>query len=291
MQMQAHIENEKITYENPLLSLNIFKSLRQKPSMGRWHYHKETEILTVHTGKLEVHIENETYTIGPGDSVLIGASQLHRDRMENVTEYTVLQFDIQQYFDRSTMPYIRMFTDSNTPLNRLNYILREDEHARSSIYRAVSDIYDEFHNKVKGYEIAITVLIKQILLALMRGDTRKVLNASPNPDIVRLKPVLDYIENHTDEKLSVQDAADLINMSYYYFVKYFKHVMGLSFTDYVNYKKIKRAEKILLTEKCSVSRVGEMIGMPNMAHFYKIFKRHNQCSPNEFRNKMTTWKN
>ena len=81
----------------------------------------------------------------------------------------------------------------------------------------------------------------------------------------------------------------MANVSYHYFVKLFRKTMGLSFLEYVNYKKIKRAERILLTKDLSIAQVGEEIGMTNMAHFYKMFKKHNQCSPNEYRKKLQTW--
>jgi YesN/AraC family two-component response regulator len=65
--------------------------------------------------------------------------------------------------------------------------------------------------------------------------------------------------------------------------------MGLSFTEYVNFRKIKHAEQLLLTRDLSVSEVGDLTGMPNMAHFYKMFRRFNQCSPKEFQRKMLDW--
>jgi YesN/AraC family two-component response regulator len=57
----------------------------------------------------------------------------------------------------------------------------------------------------------------------------------------------------------------------------------------VNFRKIKWAERILLTKDLSISEVGERIGMPNMAHFYKMFRKYNECSPKEFQKKMLAW--
>ena len=84
----------------------------------------------------------------------------------------------------------------------------------------------------------------------------------------------------------MEEVCRIANVSYYYFVKYFKKVMGMSFLEYVNFKKIKKAERMLLTQDVSVTQVADSIGMPNMAHFYKVFKKYNQCSPNEYRKKM-----
>ncbi|MBT2291804.1 hypothetical protein J7E73_22270, partial [Paenibacillus albidus] len=54
----------------------------------------------------------------------------------------------------------------------------------------------------------------------------------------------------------------------------------------VNYKKIVNAELILLTRDVSVLETASLVGMPNMASFYKIFYKYIQCSPKEFRKKL-----
>lgn len=277
--------NEKIDYENPLLSLKIFRSKRKQNEIGGWHFHKELEILLVIDGCLEVHIEDEVYSMEKGDVILIGSHQLHRDRTydQNNLEYMVLQFDIQQYFDQSTVSYIKYFSETKRPLSHLNYIFKKNTEAQQVVFACAQEIYHESQAKIEGYEIAVTMLIKKIILTLIRNDTEKSLNYHNDYELHRLKPVLDYIEEHLSDKITVDDAAKIINMSYYYFVKYFKKVLGMTFTEYVNFKKIKKAERILLTKEMTISHVGESIGLPNMAHFYKLFKKYNHCSPNEFR--------
>lgn len=284
--------NEKIDYENPLLSMRVLRPVHRNHDMLEWHYHKETEIIAVLHGTLEAHFENGTTTLNDGDLLLIGPNQLHRDRVlsRDGIDYVVLQFDPAKFFDYAAMPYIRHFADPSFPFSSLNYIVQEQPHIRSQLVESALRIHQEHTEKQDGYEIAVIMEVQRIFLLLLRHDTKKLLMTVSTPDMKRLKPVLDYIENHIDSKLQVEDSCRMINMSYYYFVKYFKRVMGMSFTDYVNLRKIKHAERILLTQDHSVSYVGEQIGMPNMAHFYKIFRKFNQCSPNEYRKKMKAWK-
>ncbi|MNH86819.1 Transcriptional activator NphR [compost metagenome] len=282
--------NEKISYENPFMSMKIFRGQRSTDMTCPWYYHKELEMLLVLKGKLDVYIEDELFHLGVDDVVLIGSSELHRDRTwaEYGLDYIVFQFDLQYYFDQSTIPYLRYFSESGLSLSKLNYILMENDKARAAIVQYVKEIMSEWSNKVDGYEIAVTILIKQILLTLLRNDSRQVLSSHKHPDYARLAPVFTYIEQNLHNRIPVEDASKTANMSYYYFVKMFKKVLGMSFLDYVNFKKIKNAEKILLTQDISVAQVGEAIGMPNMAHFYKTFKKFNHCSPHEFRKKMLT---
>ncbi|MFF2888461.1 helix-turn-helix domain-containing protein [Paenibacillus sp. NPDC057967] len=281
--------NEKVVYENPLLSIRIFRTLRDEGGFTNWHYHKQLELLLIMEGQLDVYLEEDSYHLEPGEVVIIGDSELHRDRSSKVLDYIVLQFDLEQFFDHSSIPYMRYFSETHTPLSKANYIFRENEEIKKQTSACIEGILEEVKRKDTGYELAVSILIKQILLLLLRGDTRKMLVEQDNFEKIRLKPVLDYVENHLTDRIQVEEVCKIANMSYYYFVKYFKKTIGLSFTEYVNYRKVKWAERILLTKDLSISEVGEKIGMPNMAHFYKMFKKYNDCSPKQFQRKMLAW--
>ncbi|EFM08840.1 transcriptional regulator, AraC family [Paenibacillus curdlanolyticus YK9] len=284
------IYNEKVAYENPLLSLRIYSTMRDHDAYINWHYHREVEVLLVNEGGLEVHVQDDQFQLDAGDLMLIGSSQLHRDRSySSPLNYIVLQFDLEQFFDGSTIPFMRYFAEAQNPLSQANYIFRENPQVRQEAADCIRAILREATDKQIGYEIAVSMLIKQLLLIVLRNDTRNVLSEQDDFDRARLRPVLTFVENHLTDRIQVEEVCKLANMSYYYFVKFFKKSIGLSFTEYVNYRKIKWAERILLTKDLSISEVGERIGMPNMAHFYKMFRKYNDCSPKEFQKKMLAW--
>jgi len=283
---------EKVEYENPLLSLKIFRPKRTDDLFINWHYHREIELLLVESGELHVLIDDEQHYIGPGGIVLIGSNQLHCDRaLSRVLDYYVLQFDLDKFFDASTMPYLRYFNETQHPLSRLNYIFREQPEVAAEIAECVKRIFDEAAAKTIGYELAVNILLKRILLLLLRNDNRRMLEELDSFDLQRLKPVFDYVEANLSGRIQVDTVCRLANMSYYYFVKFFKKTVGMSFTEYVNFRKIKWAERILLTEDRSMAEVGEMIGIPNMAHFYKMFRKYNDCSPKAYQKRMLSRSN
>lgn len=281
--------NEKVAYENPLLSLRVFQPIREHEGLTNWHYHKQLELLYIIKGKLDVYIEEESFHLATGDVIIIGASQLHRDRSEGHLDYIVLQFDLEPFFDHSTIPYMRYFSETENKLSQANYIFQDNALVKKQVGDCIKQLLGEATVKDTGYELAVSMLIKQILLLLLRNDHRKVLVEQDDFDRIRLKPVLDYVESRLTNRIQVEEVCKIANMSYYYFVKFFKKTIGMSFTEYVNYRKIKWAERILLTRDLSISDVGERIGMPNMAHFYKMFKKYNDCSPKQFQRKMLEW--
>jgi AraC-like DNA-binding protein len=282
---------ENVKYPHPFLAINIFDTDREgfphPPNrVSRWHYHKEVEIIVLLKGRFGFFINEKAYVLEAGDVLLIGVNELHKDYPCDFASFLVFQFDIQEHLEHSGLPYYRYFADSGMPLSRLNYILRDQPDVRNKVAECVKEIFKESRIKKEGYEIAISIQIKTIILELLRADSRKLIPTRENTELLRLRPVLEYIENHLGDRLQVEEACKLANMSYHYFVKYFKKTMGMSFVDYVTLKKIKRAERLLLTRDLSVSQIGEEVGMSNMAHFYKMFRKFKDCSPNEFRKKM-----
>lgn len=281
---------EKIEYENPLLSLKIWRATRREPGNIAWHYHPECELMLVTSGTMDIDLSDETCSLHSGDVVILGNSQLHRDRNTGeFLDYIVLQFDLSTFFDQSTIPYLQYFNETKVPLSTMNYVFRENPQANAEAAECIRQILKEAIEKESGYELAVNLLIKKLLLILIRNDNRGLLADQDRVERIRLKPVLDFVESSIDDRIAVEDACKLANMSYYYFVKFFKKIMGMSFTEYVNFRKIKRAEQLLLTRDLSVTEVGDQIGMANMAHFYKMFKRFNGCSPKEFQRKMLAW--
>jgi AraC-like DNA-binding protein/mannose-6-phosphate isomerase-like protein (cupin superfamily) len=288
----THIEavNEDVVYQNPLLFLKIWEIASDSDQYGiperwLWHYHKEVEFLAIVEGGLGIQSKQGYNVLRPGDVMVLGASQPHRTHkaLPGPLRYIVFQVDLTRHFDQSTMPYLHCFSELTRPLELLNYIFAQNNAAKREAYATILEIFQETQSRLRGYEIAVSSLIKRLLLLLLRNDNEHMLSHAEENGLARLRPVLEFVNARLSEKIAVEDACSLVNVSYHYFIKYFKKVMGVSFVDYVNYQRIKKAERLLLTSDLSILEVGYAVGIANMAQFYKLFKRHNQCSPREFK--------
>ncbi|PYI53478.1 helix-turn-helix domain-containing protein [Paenibacillus flagellatus] len=290
------IYKEPIHYLNPVLCIKVGQFMVQPPKRPavhqeiRWHYHKEVEFILVQQGVHEIYTPNRAYTLRPRDVVVIGSSQLHRGRASGDEElvYIVLHVDLEPYFDPAMMRYYRHFSEVHHPLEELNYMFREDPDVRAEVGFIIEKIHEEMTGKAKGYEIAASMHIKHLLLTLLRGDTRGLLQAHEFVDAGVMKPILEYVDRHLAEKLDMETVSHIAGMSYFYFSKYFKKAMGSSFIDYVNRKRIAKAERLLVTSGESVNEIARSVGIENMAHFYELFKRYNGCTPKQYLRKIGT---
>ncbi len=289
----TEIRNEEVVYQNPLLFLKIWEIKHDYPQCGlpdpwTWHWHKQVEFLVVSQGQLAIQTKDAYTVMEAGDVILLGSSQPHRTHKysEEPLHQIVFQIDLTQHFDLSTLAYLHLFSELTHSLEPFNELFRSNTGVRATAYQLIRQIYEESQTRTIGYELAIVAAIKHLLLLLLRNDKRDLAGLTEDSGISRLRPALDYIDEHLTERITVEDVCRILNLSYHYFIKYFKKVMGLSFIDYVNYKRIKKAERLLLTGDLSIMEISYEVGIQNMAQFYKMFKRYNQCSPKEFKQRL-----
>ncbi|MCD9020761.1 AraC family transcriptional regulator [Cohnella silvisoli] len=301
--MYPEMYNEQVVYQNPFLAMRIWQidsksqaseAVRQQLELDwkhkrfvKWHYHKEVEFLLVIRGELTVFSSEEQVVLREGDIALFGTNEPHISlQTDSQLLYFVFQIDLHKYWDQSTLNSMKHFSEVIRPLSTLNYIYRDNPDVRDQTSRLIREIYQEMNDQEIGYELAVSSRIKNMLLLLLRHDTERKLHYSDNNWLDRMQPALDYMDKHLNEKLSVDELSKKMNMSYTYFIKMFKKAVGMPFTDFVTYKRIKRAEQKLLTQDISVSEVAESVGFTNLGHFYDMFRRYNDCTPREFKGRL-----
>lgn len=285
---ELQVKEELVVYPHPFLFLKVWE-IEAPPFnhgteiIGPWHYHKEVEFLAVIEGSMGIQTKDSYFSLHSGDVVLLGSSELHRTVRSNIDplQFIVFQVDLYRHFDQSDLPYLHGFSELTRPLSDLNYLFQYNSEVRIESFALIRDIYQESLRRERGYELLIGANIKRLLWLLIRYDVQDILH-NDTYDIVRLKPVFDYVERHLKDKITIEDVCKLLNFSYHYFIRYFRLTMGNSFIEFVNHKRIKKAERLLLTQNLSISEVAIESGIPSTAQFYKLFKRYNHCSPKEF---------
>lgn len=287
--MDGRIKQESVEYQSPLLRMKIWEIRRGRAPLPAtparvWHYHPEAEFVVVLEGSLELLIEEERLLLGPGDVAVVGPSQLHTSRaaVDGDVRQIVCQFDLNVYLDAFAAPYSIYFASPAQPLGRLNRILRERPALNRRIAEAVMAMYDESERKPLGYELAVSMHMKSVLLALLRCGDGKL----PEADFAALqllKPALLYVDAHYADRVDLRTASRRANLSYHYVSRLFRKTLGMSFTQYVNRKRVQEAQRLLVVTDKNVIDVGAEVGMGNAAHFFETFKKLNGCSPSDYR--------
>nr|AYQ72968.1 AraC family transcriptional regulator [Cohnella candidum] len=301
---QMEMRHEQVVYQNPFLSIRIWQIDTAMPAVkevraqteaawmqkqySQWHYHEEVEFLLILEGELTAFCSEEKLVLRSGDIALFGSSEPHTtlQTTEGRLSYIVLQIDLRKYWDISTLNSMQHFSEVIRPLSALNYVYMANPDVKNRTASLMREIYEEMNRKQIGYELSVSSRIKDMLLLLLRHDDQRRLHYLDSHLLERLQPAIDYVEERLSEKLSVSEVSRRMNMSYTHFIKTFKKAVGMSFTDFVVYKRIKKAEQLLLTSNVSIAEAAEAAGISNLGHFYDMFRRYNGCSPKQFKQKL-----
>ena len=98
----------------------------------------------------------------------------------------------------------------------------------------------------------------------------------------KLRQVVDYINAHLDQDLSLGELAAIAHMSAHYFSQLFKQSTGLTPHQYVICCRIERAKTLLRSKNRTISEVATDVGFVDQSHLHRHFKRLVGVTPKVF---------
>ncbi len=98
-----------------------------------------------------------------------------------------------------------------------------------------------------------------------------------------VRKALLYIENHYNEKITLNDVADEVFVSHWHLSKLLHKHTDKSFYDIINSTRIEKAKQLLYNPQYKVNEIGYMVGYADGAHFSKVFKKETGMSANQYR--------
>ncbi|SHH50809.1 two-component system, response regulator YesN [Caloranaerobacter azorensis DSM 13643] len=92
----------------------------------------------------------------------------------------------------------------------------------------------------------------------------------------------EYIYKNYNKDIKLEDVAEKVSVSPYYFSKLFKKEMGKNFIDFLTELRIEEAKK-KLDEGMSIKAVSRCIGYSDPNYFSRVFKKITGMSPNSYK--------
>ncbi|WP_144140909.1 helix-turn-helix domain-containing protein [Paraburkholderia sp. BCC1884] len=99
----------------------------------------------------------------------------------------------------------------------------------------------------------------------------------------RLNRVLDYVENHLSENISLADMAQAVGLTRMHFSTQFRRATGCPPHEFLLRRRIDHAQHLLRTSKARVIEIALSCGFRSQAHFSTVFKRFVGQTPSTWR--------
>ena len=91
-----------------------------------------------------------------------------------------------------------------------------------------------------------------------------------------------YINEHTHDKLSLNEVAAIFGISPSYLSQLFGKYNDTGFNEYINICKIEEAKRLLKSENLKVYEVADMLNFGSEFYFSKVFKKIQGVTPSEY---------
>ena len=205
------------------------------------------------------------------ESIKSGNESMAKAEVQNITRYVSsnnVNFDYAKNFYYTT-------------LSSINSI-------RISIATADSD---KRHEESKDITSLLSFIEKSESMAdlnsLLEDVSEKMVQKVNNYNNKSLKLILrkaiDYIHEHYNEPVTLNEVAENIYVSTFYISRMFKKELGKSFVDYLNDVRIEKAKELLRDVKYKTYEVAELVGIADAHYFSKLFKKYSGMTPSEYR--------
>ncbi len=254
-----------------------------------WHFHSEYQLFTVLKGRGTRFIGDHMQNFREGDMVLTGPNLPHlwkNDKAYHDPANGLVTHGIVIYF----------------PDNFLNdsiFQLEEFEGIAQMLQKSVRGIEVMGNTNLIIREMMIEMLemqgakslihlLKILNLMVDSLDCRMIadsayINTNRESEKDRMGQVYEYVMQNFQGKVSLEEAAQLSNLSVSAFSRFFKSRVNKSFSDFLTDVRISHACKLLNETDLNISEISYECGFFTLSNFNKLFRERIKKTPMEYR--------
>lgn len=249
------------------------------------HTHNYYEFYFFLEGDVSIQIADSLYPLRPGDMILIPPSVPHHAIIQNPDiPYRRFVFWISSDYCNQLLTvssdygYIMQYV-----LLHHDYVFHFDVLAFNALQLKVFSLIEEIQSERFGRGAKISLCVNDLILHLNRSIYEQQHPQSPSEQLSLYQNVLQYIEGHLEEDLSLDQLAQTFFVSKYHIAHIFKDNLGLSIHQYIMKKRLAACRDAIVGHTV-ISEAYLSYGFKDYSSFYRAFKREYGLSPKEYQN-------
>lgn len=257
--------------------------------LNRWHYHTEVELVHIVKGKGTQFIGDSIHHFKEGDVILVGSNLPHYWKCDDI----YFQNNPELNVEAKVIHFLEdLWGDKFLELSE-NKILRD-------LYKkAKQGILLTGKTKNKVIEIIDKMLIEKDMkrvvsllevLEIIAVSTEcsflssiVALNNYNDAEAKRINDIYQYSLANFKKKITLDEIADVANISSNSFCRYFKTKTKKTYSQYLIETRVLYSCKLLIENKLTISGVCYESGFNNFSNFNKFFKSIMGKSPLQYK--------
>jgi len=258
------------------------------------NYHDYLEIGYIVEGKGFLNIGNKKCAIKKDDIIIIGNHELHTwTKLKNEGFTILVIFFLPELIFKAggieiDLEYLKPFFLRSKSFSNIIYSTKINY---KNIQDDMDKIYYLLQKKSNNYKLPVKTYLINVLWKIcnyFENDNLKptIEYSKKIENINKLKEIIIFIQTEYYNSITLEEIAKKANLSTYHFCKFFKKVIGCTFTKYLARIRIDKAKELLLTENLTATTIAYRVGFDNLGYFFRKFKELTGLSPREFKYKI-----
>lgn len=236
------------------------------PSLENRFYHKNKSLLIVEEKNTECFLDkfdNREFSNLLSTAHFYEALEKLFNYIKKLLENKVNENELKAFVSNKLYNFISVLEENGFNENNIRYFKLEClSKVESAIYAEdfmndIVRIFEDFKTIIDEYEL--------------------------NADQATMNKIMQYVYEHYQDSLTLNDLAKRFNFSYQYLSTYFSSRNGNTFIEYLNNIRIEEASKLLKKSNIAISDIGIKVGYSDHSYFCKVFKKYKGMTPSEYR--------
>lgn len=262
----------------------LFAIKYDRERSGYPHSHDYIEILYLYSGEGRYEIDGVTYDVAAGNLLIINPGVTHANIVTNPDNpLTILALGLCDVKFMDMAPNTITF-ETQTP------VLQAGSELQNHIISIFFRILAEKEQQCLGKYDMMRLYLGQILLHIIREYKNPAQTLVSKPSFTShrknhvVQTIMDYMEGHYAEKISLDGIASNMYLSPIYISKIFKEKTGESPIQYLIKIRLRNAVRLMKEHPdYSIRQIAQEVGYDDAYHFSKIFKKHMAATPKDYR--------
>jgi AraC-like DNA-binding protein/mannose-6-phosphate isomerase-like protein (cupin superfamily) len=246
------------------------------------HHHDFYEFYFFISGDVIYLSEGKSYTLKPGDIILINSTVLHQPII-NSNKITYER--IVLWIDKA---YLNSLSSEATNLTACfentekDIVLRLNPEMQQNILAILKKLLSMESYKGVGSDLLSNAYIMELLVNVnsikIQNDIKLDIEIKKNNLIDQ---IIEYINDHTDEEISINEISEQFYLSKFHLLREFKKYSGTTMHKYIVQKKLIRSKELIL-KGMPILNVYKQCGFGDYSNFFRAFKNEYGVTPKSF---------
>lgn len=245
---------------------DLFEVYRSRNLDFEPHLHDYVELGFVFSGSALLKTENRDFELKQNDLFCVFPNIIHSYENSEEVDAEMVIFSAELFNE-----YEKIFRDFVPEVPVINKYM---DYARDLFSMLGNKAFRLPHDAQKGIIMAIMGIMIESL-ELKKQDCCLMST---------IKSILIFCDCHYDEPITISDVAEKLNLSRSHIAHTMRNKLGVSFSQYLNKKRLKKACLLLENTDRSIIDIAFATGFNSVRTFNRIFVNEMNCSPRVYRN-------